>query len=159
MGLWRHTYTSNVVMDARAHLVRFINLRADHPRKRKWKPTRKIDQGADLQKAKSDAGTPYPHEFHVTDHTRSPQVMAVLSADSDCRLGQPGTTYLEYPMSDNNNVRPYTGHSPGADRIIVMVRGTQIGQYSNPVYCLSMTHESRTSRPMIPCPTDMSPQA
>ena len=82
--------------------------------------------------------------------------MDTLDDDSACRLGQPGTTYLEYPMSDDENVEPYTGGKPGADRVLLMVQGTQIGLYNSPVYCLTMTHESRTSRHMVPYPKSMS---
>ena len=86
-------------------------------------------------------------------------MLAALNRATGCHLGQPSTTYLEYPMSDDKYVAPYTGSAPGGDRVIVMVQGTDVGQYSAPVYCLSITHESTNNRHMIPCPTDMSPQA
>ena len=113
----------------------------------------------DFQKAHTTRGTVYPHEFFTNNPNWSPDVLSELNREPGCQLGQPGTTYLEYPMSDNENVAPYTGDTPGGDRIIMMVRGTSVGQYSNPVYCLSITHQSKISPHMIPCPDDMSPRA
>jgi hypothetical protein len=137
-----------------------MNLADNDPQKRKITPhLTSNDHNTNSRKAQTDFGTPYPHPFQTNNQNRSPAVLNALNRDTACRLGQPRTTYLEYPMVDDEDVAPYTGKKPGGDRVIVMVRGTQIGQYSDPVYCLSITHESLPSQHMIPCPTDMRPRS
>lgn len=93
----------------------------------------------------------YPHPFDVSNPHRSPRVINTLRNLGDCRLGQPGTTYLEFPMTNAMRRGPWTGGDPLADRVVAIVDGTVVGQYRNLRYCLSMAHEPRPSGHFAPC--------
>jgi hypothetical protein len=43
------------------------------------------------------------------------------------------------------------GDKVGEDRVLAIVSGTMRGSFSDPVYCLSVTHRGETNRALAPC--------
>jgi hypothetical protein len=128
-----------------------MNLPNNHPLKRSLDLTQARNSYTDSLTASTNTGIIYPHVFWTNNQNTSPKVINALNDDNECRTGQQGTTYLEYPMADIGLARAWTEGDPDANQVLVMVKGNQIGQYHTPVYCLSMAHEVRPSPNMAPC--------
>lgn len=115
---------------------------------RAW-PLQSVQDAYNALVANQQAGTQlgsrkYPHQFG-NPTPRDAQVVTALNAIPECKTGQAGLIYYEFPLT--NPV--FTADPPGPDRVVAITQATGPQTFT---YCLAMTHRGASPPSnFLPC--------
>ena len=88
----------------------------------------------------------YPHQFG-NPTPRDVPVVNALDAIPECKTGQAGLIYYEFPLT--NPV--FTADPPGPDRVVAISQDPSTVVTQTFTYCLAMTHRGAPGNDFVPC--------
>ena len=98
-------------------------------------------------------GTTYPQQYATKKNIPDEKdigVAAALDAIPECKTGQTGMKYFEFPISDPLWTGGGRG-SQGPDRVIAISPSPGQGGVREYTYCLALTHRGMAASAFQPC--------